>query len=420
MAKSLIQCTGSEVHTASSTVTYEPLAGALAANGLITSETLAKVITRQGGVVSQLYVEVSVNTNSPAATVKTRKGGVSQNQTATLTASTTGIFQDVTNSDTIAAGDQWNYMVTPGSAGNLTITIIQMTFAATTNTVTPLVAFSGFTGLGASIAYKTVLNGAFTSGLTSDATFKTAIQKAGVFKNLYCYITTASASTTHSLTLTDNAPGSSNNASALTTTCTANTTGFFEDVTNTVTVTIGHSYAYQFFTGATVTNLVTASFGVELESTAGVSLLMAANDVSAGKIFAKTTTSYNPVAGNLLAGTTTESFAQSYVRDTSFTIDNLGIMIVANGTTAVTNSVTLDKNAVATALTATFTTATGLVQDVTHSVTGFAATDLLSSKIINASAAGGTHDIALQWINMHVTGLDPTISQTVFIEWEES
>lgn len=409
---SLIVTSGSEVHSASSTVTYEPLAGALAPNGNITTEAIAQTITRLGGTASQLYVEVSVNTNTVAPTVKTRKGSVSQNQTATLTANTTGIFQDTTHTDTITAGDKWNYMVTPGSASNLTITIIQMTYAETTNTLTQLSTGVNFT-ITAANAYKTTINSLFAAGLTTDTTYRSAVMKAGTFKNIFINVTTASASTTHTITLFD-----AGVASSLVATATAATTGFFEDTTHTVSVTTGHGYSLAFQPGATFTNLFVGSFGLELETTNGTSLLCAANDVSGGKLFAKGTTNFNPIGGNLLVGTTTESFAQSYVRDTTATLDNLSIEVNSNATSGVTNSVTLDKNGSATALTVTFTTGTGLIQDTTHSVTSFASTDLLSYKIVNA-AASGTPTIGIQWIDMALTTTAPPILLTVLVEWEE-
>jgi hypothetical protein len=99
-------------------------------------------------------------------------------------------------------------------------------------------------------------------------------------------------------------------------------------------------------------------------------------------------------------------------------------MIDTNGTTVTTNSVTLRKNAADTTLLVSFTTATGLLEDTTHTVTGFAATDKLSTKIINGATAGGVHNIILCWVAYSVTGAAaaavPLYLQPIFMEWVES
>src|SRR6266487_941783 len=357
MANSLIQASGGAAISGSPR--YHSLAGDM---NNATTETNVQVMMRSPGVASKMFVQVTINTSS-TITVTSRKNAAAGAQTVTVTNSTIGIFEDTTHTDTISAGEKWNYNTTVGGIVTLTINIIQMTFAATTNTVTKLVAANaGGFAYSVSTTSFTPLQSSFTQQGGTEANMKTRVEKAGTFKNIYVNIITPTATTTQTAILRDNGADS-----AIVATTTANTSGFFEDTTHTLAVTVGHDYNDSFTVGTVSASLVVGGIGIEFESTDGTSLISAGAQGLAA--FLKTTTNYNAVGGKLVVGTTTESFAQSYVRDATFTISNLGVFIAANGST-LTNSVTLRKNAVDTTLLVSFTTATGLLEDTTHIITG--------------------------------------------------
>lgn len=407
MSNSLIICSGSE-QTTVGTAIFDCFQGG---NSVDATETRTQVIMRSAGTASKLLVNVLAN-SANQSTVKTRVNAGAGAQTATITASTPGLYEDALNSDTITAGQKWDYQINPGSAAALNCSLIQVLFAATTNTVSKFVAngFQGVTGFTASTNVFWMLSGLTAISNNSDTLSRTRIRKAGSFQNIYVNVTTASASTTHSVTLNDNGANT-----LLKATATAGTTGFFEDTSDVVTITTGHDYNYQFTPGATVTNLVVSSVGVEYSSSAGCSIQVIGN--TGGLTAVKGNTDIFQYIGGGCDNTTppaTESQAQTRARDTTFKIDNLGFMIQTNGTTVVTNSVTVRKNAADTALNGTFTTATGLIEDNLDSFTISAATDLLDHRIRNASTAGGSHSILFYWFAVHFTAVTPGVTPKGF------
>ena len=60
--------------------------------------------------------------------------------TITIPAGTTGVFEDTTNTDTIAAGDEYNLRSVTGAGGTLTIGALSVIFNATTNCVSKLIS----------------------------------------------------------------------------------------------------------------------------------------------------------------------------------------------------------------------------------------------------------------------------------------
>ncbi len=114
---------------ADNTVSYAPLGGSLEAN---TSEVTTQIAFRSSdGTFSYAGVYVSQNDISTASTVRLRVGGASKNIVVSCTGSTTGLFEDITHSDTISAGNLVNWMITaPSVSGSHTITIKNIFFLA--------------------------------------------------------------------------------------------------------------------------------------------------------------------------------------------------------------------------------------------------------------------------------------------------
>ena len=125
MGKSIVCVTPSS--NVSSSV-YYPLAGQFLAQ---TTETQSQVRIRTACVLSKMQVNVSVNNVTATSTWILRKNAANANQTISITSSTTGRYQDTTNTDTIAAADSLNYSFTHGGSG----TNITKTFASTVITL---------------------------------------------------------------------------------------------------------------------------------------------------------------------------------------------------------------------------------------------------------------------------------------------
>ena len=94
---------------------YESLNGGLATRSV---EAHSQYTLRTDGILRNLRVYVSANSIGANTVVRTRVNAGNGAQVATITASTTGSFEDTTNSDTItgANADEWNCIVDSTSA----------------------------------------------------------------------------------------------------------------------------------------------------------------------------------------------------------------------------------------------------------------------------------------------------------------
>lgn len=105
--------------TASGTSTYYALLGRQSVN----STTEADVTLRHGFSVqmSRLRLFLSANTYSASATVRLRKNAADGNQTITIGAGATGLFEDTTNTDNATSTDDICWSITGGTSGSISI-----------------------------------------------------------------------------------------------------------------------------------------------------------------------------------------------------------------------------------------------------------------------------------------------------------
>ena len=118
-----------------STTRYTTLTGQRdAATMAITTESLVQTLFKSACTLKNLYINVTANART-ATTLRTRKNAANGAQSVSITASTTGRFEDTTNTDTIAVNDLVNYSLTTGT-GSQTLTFynIAVGIESTTNT----------------------------------------------------------------------------------------------------------------------------------------------------------------------------------------------------------------------------------------------------------------------------------------------
>lgn len=118
------QCwVGSSVSQALSLTRFYPPMGDLGAQSSTESDTQAKCGV--AATLSQYECFISANTVSAASTLTFRKNGANGNGAVSITASTTGWFQDATNSDSLVSADEMGFQLVTGGAGtSLTIDAI--------------------------------------------------------------------------------------------------------------------------------------------------------------------------------------------------------------------------------------------------------------------------------------------------------
>lgn len=201
--------------------------------GGLAIESQTQVIYRTAGAFNNLYVRISTNgITGGASTVVTRKGGVSQNLTVSIAASTTGEFEDLTNSDTVVSGDLWNFSITAHATGT-SILVVQLgvTFSATTNT-TKKHNNAGLWASSGSIFYP--ISGLLGGGIvTTEANAQYPVRLGGTWSNLSVLCTGTFAAIT---TYRNRINGANGN---MVVSVAASTTGRFEDLVNSNTLTSG-------------------------------------------------------------------------------------------------------------------------------------------------------------------------------------
>jgi hypothetical protein len=410
MANTIQHATQNQVVSAVNTLQSWNCTGGIQVDSGAT-ETNAQTLLRSPGTASFLFFSNTANGSTAGLNVTFRVNAANGNQVVTVTTGATGIWEDTTHTDAITAGQQVNVQVgaTTGASTTITVGSIGYLFAATTNTVTRLCTSPAMSALVAATTYFSPLAG--FQALNTTENRKCRQQKAGTLLNLACNVSTASASTTHSLVSRKGAV-----TQTQTVTCTAATTGWFEDTTHTDTVAVADDWDISLVTGATSLNLVIQQLAVDFSTTTGIGQeIMAANS---GQTFNVSANTFMAIEGGIPGLSTTEANLQRTCR-AAFTFSNLTCLIQTNTVSAQTN-LNFRNNAAAVNQTVPVTASTiGVFTDSTHTDV-VVATDKVDLNFI----AGGTGTsvaitIASVWSTLATTAI-PLYLQPVFMEWIES
>lgn len=236
-------------------VAYSPIGMCYGDDGFSSAEEAQTQITnRTPGVIGGLSVVVGANTLSTAGlTVITRKNGGNGSQTISVAASATGIFSDLTNTDTLASGDLFNSQVTAdsGGTGSAQIRAISAWFYATdgSHTVQFVSANDGNPAYSASTTSYQFLSGDVGVDTTENRV-KMQIDVPGKFRNFQVLVAVNTRSTTNTFrTRVNNANG--NQLLSVT----SGSTGLFEDVSNNDVVVAFDDVNYEVVIGSGSGNL---------------------------------------------------------------------------------------------------------------------------------------------------------------------
>jgi len=337
-----------------------------------TTESPAQLKIRSTGTVSNLSVVVSVNTSSAGATLTSRKNTAAGGMSISIPAgSTTGEFTDATNSDSLSAGDLYNYqLVVNAGTGAMSLSVINAVFDATTDTCCQLLGFASSTPTSGSTNYCTV-NG--NLGVRQvEAEGQTKIRTSGTLKNMFVRCTGFGSNTTFTTRI---------NGADGTQTITVTGTGVFEDTSHTDTIASGDLIDYKMVLAAGFSTISIA--GCEFVTTNNTFMLVNGEGSNIPPSVATGATSYSACGGRAAGPSATESDSKTTSR-LAFTASYLGI----NALTIPTNPTTVDLrvNGASSALTMSVT-GTGITEDTTHSVS-IASTDQINYRI--AAGSGGS------------------------------
>lgn len=209
------------------------------------TELNAKLNMRVAGTLEKCRVYVSANADTGGATVKSRVNGANGNISVVITASTTGEFLDVSNTDSISVDNDLNFTGSTTVTGDVTVESIQVAFTPTVDG--SFILNNGNPNGNNPGANTTIYIPPGTTGAGGVATESDALvtlSSAYTVSELQAYILTNTGGSAGTIDLrldTGGGPAST----ALTMSITAATTGWFSDVTNSVSVASGNTVDYR-------------------------------------------------------------------------------------------------------------------------------------------------------------------------------
>ena len=185
------------------------------------------------GTVKNLYVYVASNTRDGTSTISIRKNSADGNLTVSIGASTTGVFEDTSNTDTIADGDLlcWK-TVRGGTTGSMVVSIIGADLITTDDSFTSVLAGSSTFSPGSATDYFMQIGGNTIEADTDTQTKTKMYVENYSADRLRIELTTNTVASTSTLTFRKNGADT-----AVTVPITASTTGLFEDTTHSVAIT---------------------------------------------------------------------------------------------------------------------------------------------------------------------------------------
>lgn len=378
MATSILVTGNDGVSQAASVTAFYPIGGGAIAD---TTEANRTDTWRVAGTLSNLYIKILTNGVSATSTLRTRKNGADANIVVSITASTTGEFEDAVNTDAVGAAEDWHLSLATGASGStLTFSICSTYFAATSDTATHFRA----TGAAGGVALNTGAGntrwlgpfGDINAGAGSEAFVQWAARGTTTLKNMFLYVVANGRSSTTTFRSRKN---TANGAMSLS--VTAGATGVFEDTSNTDSLADGDVFNWQYTNGTGTGSVDIALIGGDLVTTDNASYVGSGN--AAGISPAALATRYM-VYGGRMASNAVEATETGDARYAG-TASDLSCVVSANATT--TDSTLklrvdgADGNQVATITAAT----TGIFTDAVNTDTLVATTGVAYQSITGAT-----------------------------------
>jgi hypothetical protein len=221
------------------------------------TESDAQYVCRVSSTLSNFYVCVYSNSCDGATTFRVRKNGADGNENVSVPATTTGAYEDATNSDSVASGDTLDYSgVAGGTAGTIYPMLAGIKSSSAGRQLTSsLVA-------GDTVAYGTTVYYGVEGKLAQTATETKSQGNADASftaKNLFVRVPTNSVNGDTTFILRKGAANT-----ALTVTVGASTTGTFEDTSDTVSCVAADLLDWGIVTGGSSGTMVITVVGFEL------------------------------------------------------------------------------------------------------------------------------------------------------------
>lgn len=348
---------------------------------------------RTAGTVYGLAARLQTNSVNNNTVFMLRKNGADTTLTFTVATTATGLFEDTTHTETIAAGDLLVLRSVPASGSTGTFSLLYTktefdTTASTTNTTTRIGTTVGSLNTGHTTASTTWYyqpQSAIPTGSTVNTTESTSQikqQYSATFKNFGVKFTTNSRTTTTTARLRKNTANGNMSVAV-----TAGTTGWVEDTVNTDSVVAGDLVNYSLTTGTGTQALSILGFVCDYVTTTNPGTGHATLGYTSAQSISKATTNYLALLGKYNTALTTEALAQFKLNDT-YTFKGLTVTATQNNVNAA-STILLRVNGADTSLSVSIASNTiGVFSDLVHTVT-IAAGDLVNFKIVVATGGSG-------------------------------
>ena len=235
--------------TVDSVTRYNTIVGTISAS-LATEPALKTRITKPG-TMKNLGVYISANARTTDTIVRGRKNGANGNLTLTIGAAVTGMLEDTSNTDTVVAGDDYNYDVTTSTGAAQALAIQSISSDFVTTSAEGLLASGISAGLAQAVSVTNYfpVGGNLAAG-TTEADRKVKPREAFTLSLMTISVTANTVTASSTLRLRKN--GANGNQLV---TIPASTTGYLSDNTNRDRVLAADEMNYELTTGATGTSL---------------------------------------------------------------------------------------------------------------------------------------------------------------------
>jgi hypothetical protein len=234
---------------------------AMVSSGIQTTEANALLVFKTAGTLKKLFVKISTNTRTTTTTYTVRKNSADTGITTSVTGSSTGIFEDTSNTSSIAVDDTSAFkVVTSTGTGTITHEGIFISFETTNNKSTIHRRSYG------ALAFGTTNYGGFYVG-TTEANAQIEANVAFTASNLGARVSANTANGTSTYLLRQNAGDT-----ALSVSITASTTGWFIDTSHTVSIIATDEVNYKIVVGGSSGNLTIEVGNMLLDYSSGSSI----------------------------------------------------------------------------------------------------------------------------------------------------
>lgn len=360
---------------------YTPL-GSNGNNQTDNTEANAARIVRAGGTMSLLTCNVNANTNSAQTDLVLRNQSGNLNSDCAVTASTPGIFQDSTHSDTQVSGDKIDLQAQFSSVGTFNLGEISVKWSPGSGGQQFFSSFcSSFSGWSSSSSAYQAFSERYTGNVTTESDAATLARAPGTLSNLALVV--ESNSNANSASCNSRINGSSG---SLALTIPASTTGYLEDTTHSDSVVSGDFVNTIQTMGAGTVNYTPGPTAVML-TLSGVTYDLFSNNF--GGIFSNSADQYLQILAKSQQ-TPTESLSQLKY-PFSETLSRLRINVTAQGAAGV--GINMRINA-ADGSAALLFSATGWLEDTTHT-DSVASGDLACLKFSHVSGNANAQAFAI-------------------------